>query len=215
MLVSLIASVFVRPGAIIVSNNLPATTEQLRDFAKLCGERQGRIVVIDCDPLLELDPNSPLESLRLNGFHDLEGYRFEKEESELNPYYAEMVGRAKGIVVVGHDGANVQRLCNRDARQNIFRKFIESGGIFFGIGPGATAVGDKILIDGKTMPGLSIFDGIITTDYFAKHKELSLRKAYFGSRLQLGVGLNKDEWMIFRDGLIEKKVGSPQVFLRE
>ncbi len=199
----------------MVSNNLPITTEQLRAFSDLCGGRTKKVLVIHFDGGWVNDPQDQMASLQHYGFRDLIGYQFENVESGSNGYYAELVAQVNGIVVVGHDDNSALRLCDRDLRQRIFGKFIERGGIMFGIGPGAIAVGDKMLIGNNPGPGLSIFDGIITTDYYANHKEIHLRNAYFGSRLQLGIGLNRDEWLVFRDGVIEKKVGSPQVFLRE
>jgi hypothetical protein len=216
MFLSLLASVIVRHGAIMVSNNLPVTAEQLRNFESLCSNgRKAGIVVIDVDKDEWPDRFELSELIRKSGFENTAHARFEKAEPKQLKFLEELISGSQAVIVAGHDEPSILRVFGRDWCQQIFGKFIERGGTWFGIGPGAKVLGDRMLVGDKTQPGLSLFDGIITTDYYAKHNEIPLRNAYFGSRLQLGIGLNRDEWMIFRDGLIEKKVGTPQVFLRE
>ena len=212
MLLSLLATVTIKHGAIMVSNNLPISPEALRDFAEVCVKGfKSRIVIIDVDQGERKDQVELAEQFRKSGFEDTANARFSKAEPKQLEFLEGIVGESQAIVVAGYDQKSLLRIFNRDWCQRVFGKFLERGGTWFGIGPGATIVGDRIVVGDKIQLGLSIFDGIITTDYYDRHKELSLRNAYFGSRLQLGVGLNHDEWIVFRDGII----GLPQVFLRE
>ena len=76
-------------------------------------------------------------------------------------------------------------------------------------------VGNPMLDGEKTTEGIGLIDAIVDTHYYVRHREIRLRNAFFGCRVQYGFGLDEGEWVVIRDNLIEKKVGTPQVFLRE
>lgn len=200
----------------MVSNNLPVTKDQIQEFAQLCDGKKRFVLILDFDHVEHEDRFDISYQISANGFTDFAFCRFDHAaDANLVEDLEHKVNIAAGIIVAGHEPDSILKVFSRSWCQEVFSRFIKRGGTWFGIGPGATVVGDKMLVGDKTQPGLSLFDGIITTDYYSQHKEIPLRNAYFGSRLQLGIGLNQDEWMVFRDGLIEKKVGIPQVFLRE
>lgn len=96
-----------------------------------------------------------------------------------------------------------------------FVDFVDHGGVWCALGASATLAGESAFSGDERISGLALFDGIVQIDYLKKHREMPLRNAYFQTRVQLGIGLDADEWLVLRDNVIEKKVGQPQVFLRE
>ena len=200
----------------MVSNSLPVTSDQVSEFASLCGGKTAKILVLNFERDERFVRDDLVIGLSKAGFTDLSICNFPtRADLQQKDRFSRLVTQASGLMIAGKAPTSLFQAFDREWCQKIFSKFIDHGGTWFGIGPPASVIGDRILTGEKTEPGLSLFDGIITVDYYAKHQELPLRNAYFSSRLQHGIGLNQGEWMVFRDVVIEKKVGSPQVFLRE
>lgn len=104
---------------------------------------------------------------------------------------------------------------DRRSCQSLFAKLLDKGVNFIGIDNGASLMGDPAFYGDKVGEGLGLIDAVVDFDHHVKNREIRLRNAYFSSRVQLGIGLDPNECLILRDTMIEKKIGSPQVFLRE
>lgn len=104
---------------------------------------------------------------------------------------------------------------DRRSCQSLFSKLLDKGVNFIGIDNGASLMGDPAFYGDKVGEGLGLIDAVVDFDHHVKNREIRLRNAYFSSRVQLGIGLDPNECLILRDTMIEKKIGSPQVFLRE
>ena len=191
------------------------TPEMVQDFADLCGGKTSEVVILPQAHKNPEDGTSSLALLQKSGFtnvylarnSEFSGSERDRLEAHLN--------HASGIWVPGGDQSLFLKRFGLDWCQRVFPKLIERGVNWFGTSAGAMVVGNPMLIDDKVIEGIGLIDAIVDTHYFVRHREMRLRNAFFGCRVQYGYGLDAGEWVVVRDNLIEKKVGKPQVFLRE
>lgn len=191
------------------------TPDLLDTFGKLCGGKEASILIL---PQTLETPSKALpikETLNEAGF----GHVFmspwptftDKDRKALE----DRISKAAAIWVPDGDQSLFLKRFGADWCHKAFTKFIERGGTWCGVNAGATLAGDPMFDGETTGPGIGLIDAVVDYDYYAKHREIRLRNAFFGCRVQLGIGLDNGEWLVIRDTIIEKKVGSPQVFLRE
>jgi cyanophycinase len=208
---------FVPPhhGACLLVGGGRTTPEMVSAFADLCRGKTGEIVVL---PQCHQNPavgNSSVSLLQKSGFANIWMAPYstvteaDRKELEIK------LDHAVGIWVPGGDQTLFIKRFGLAWCQRVFPKLIERGVNWFGTSAGAMLVGNPMLVDKSTTEGIGLIDGIVDTHYFVRHRELRLRSAFFGCRVQYGFGLDEGEWVILRDNLIERKEGSPQIFLRE
>ncbi len=191
------------------------TTEMVKGFAELCGGTTGEIVVLSQTHANPADGEGSVKLLQKNGFvHVSLVKNTEFSEPERDALEANL-GRAAGVWIPGGDQSLFIKRLGLAWCQRVFPNLTNHGLNWFGTSAGAMVVGNPMLVDDATTEGIGLIDGIVDTHYFVRHRELRLRKAFFGCRVQYGFGLDEGEWIVLRDNLIEKKVGTPQIFLRE
>lgn len=217
MLVSLVAfAVLPKHGAFLLEGGGTITPDMLNAFAELCGGKDKKIVVLAqslFDAKWGTESKKILESAKFTNV--VIESRNTLSDSDLVSLERKLDGAAGIWVPEGEESIFFRRL-NLPWCQKVFPKMIAKGVNWFGTGVGAKIVGTTVVTKSLDNPeGIGLIDGIVETKYFVDHRELQLRKAFFGCRVQYGFGLDPGEWIILRDNLIEKKVGSPQVFLRE
>lgn len=215
MLLPLLAATIVKQGAFLLSNNLPITQEQLVTLADLVGNPKAKIVVLAIDDKLVSESETAYRSLLSGKFTDASLETFQALDPKTIEHMEAVVGAAKVVIVIAKQTPSLFNSLDRNRCQKLLRKFIDGGGIWFGVGIGAELIGDPRVDGAESSFGLGIFDGVVATDYYASHRENLLRNTFFHSRTQLGLGLDKGDWMVIRDNMIEKKFGMPHVILRE
>ena len=193
----------------------PTTAAMVQDFKNLCGGTIPEVVILPQSEPNPEDGKAIVALLQKNGFTDLYMSRTsiftESEKSELEL----RLSNAVAVWVPDGDPALFVKRLGLAWCQRVFPKLIEKGVNWFGCGGGAELVGNPMFDRAKTVEGIGLIDAVVDTHYYTRHHEMRLRKAFFSCRVQYGLGLDEGEWVIIRDNLIEKKVGVPQVFLRE
>ncbi len=185
-------------GALLLSGGNALTLDILHSLKDLNGGLSGSVLVLGDE-----DQSQPFVS-------DLTKFGFSNVSTRPD---ADAIDQAKILVV---PNSNPKRWMSHFGKNALsYVDFIEHGGTWCAFGASATLAGESAFEGEEKIPGLALFDGIVQVDYLKKHREIPLRNAYFQTRVQLGIGLDADEWLVLRDNVIEKKVGQPQVFLRE
>jgi cyanophycinase len=202
-------------GAFLLVGGGKTTPEMVSTFAELCGGKSGTIIVLPQCHKNPQDGNSSVALLQKSGFTNIWMAPYsdliDSDRSELES----KLDHAAGIWVPGGDQSLFLSRFGLAWCQRVFPKLIERGVNWFGTSAGAMIVGNPMLVGDKSSEGIGLIDAIVDTHYFVRHRELRLRKAFFGCRVQYGFGLDEGEWIVLRDNLIQKKVGTPQIFLRE
>lgn len=191
------------------------TTEMVTSFASLCGGTTGEIVVLGQTHRKPEDGKSSVALLAKNGFTNLFLSTTESFSDSERAALEFHLNRAVGIWVPGGDQSLFIKRLGLAWCQRVFPRLIDRGVNWFGTSAGAMVVGNPMIFDATTVEGIGLIDAVVDTHYYVRHREMRLRKAFFGCRAQYGFGLDEGEYVIVRDNLIEKKVGTPQVFLRE
>ena len=211
----LVFSILPKHGAFLLVGGGSTTFDMVKAFAELCGGYSGEIVVLPQVHVKPEDGDTSIKFLKKNGFTNVflvKNAEFsDNDRIELEAH----LGKAVGIWVPGGNQSLFLKRFGLEWCQRVFPKLIDKGVNWFGTSAGAMLVGNPMLDGNSIVEGIGLIDGIVDTHYFVRHRELRLRKAFFSCRAQYGFGLDEGEWIILRDNLIEKKVGSPQVFLRE
>jgi cyanophycinase len=184
-------------------------------FADLCGGYSGEIVVLPQVHARPKDGEKSVKFLKQNGFTNVFLVKNEEFSDSERTDLESHLTKASGIWVPGGNQSLFIKRFGLEWCQRVFPKLINQGVNWFGTSAGAMLVGNPMLDGDKIVEGIGLIDGIVDTHYFVRHREMRLRKAYFSCKVQYGFGLDEGEWIILRDNQIEKKVGSPQVFLRE
>ena len=216
MIASLLAlSILPKHGAFLLVGGGSTKDEMAKAFGELCGDMAGEVIVLPQVHTKPDDGESSDKFLKKNGFTNV--YIVKNTEfTDTNRKDLEAhLDKAVGIWVPGGNQALFLKRFGLEWCQRVFPKFIERGGNWFGTSAGAMLVGNPMLDGQKITEGIGLIDAIVDTHYFVRHREMRLRNAFFSSHVQYGFGLDEGEWIILRDNQIEKKVGSPQVFLRE
>ena len=217
MLASLLGcSLLIQHGAFLLVGGGKTTDEMVQAFADLCGGKKGEIVVLAQVHQKPADGKSSVELLQKSGFTSIyledHGEFSEADRASLE----KQLDQAVGIWVPGGDQSLFVKRLGLAWCQRVFPRLIDRGVNWFGTSAGAMVVANPMIVDDKTTTeGLGLIDAVVDTHYFVRHRELRLRNAFFGCRVQYGFGLDESEWVIVRNNLIEKKVGLPQIFLRE
>ena len=189
--------------------------EMLDSFAELCGGKDKPVLIL---PQCRQDPKDGLEcktTLSDAGFTNVQ-VNLATETSELATVaLAKSLSKGAFVVIPNGDPSLFVKRFGQKWCQRIFPTMIQRGGAWLGMNSSASLVGDPLINGEKTEPGIGLIDAVVDFDYISGHHELRLRKAYFSCRVQLGIGLDPGDWLVLRDGVVEKKVGLPQVFLRE
>lgn len=208
-------SILPKHGAILLVGGGKTTTEMIEAFSSLCGGKTGEIVILPQAHMNPEDGKSSSTLLQKGGFTNV--YLVKNSEFSDSEKIAieDHLNHAAGIWVPGGDQSLFLKRFGLDWCQRVFPKLIERGVNWFGTSAGAMVVGNPMLIGNKVTEGIGLIDAVVDTHYFVRHREMRLRNAFFGCRVQYGFGLDEGEWVVIRDNLIEKKVGTPQVFLRE
>jgi cyanophycinase-like exopeptidase len=206
----LLCRVIAKHGALLLAGGGPITTDLIKDFSDLCGGTKAKIIILPQTLSMPKGGESIFMLLQKSGFTNL--YVASNSEKAL---LEDRLNHAAGILIPDGDQALFVQRFGLAWCQRVFPKLIDQGVNWFGNGTGAMLAGDRMFYGDKIGEGLSLFDGLVDSHYFSQHHELRLRNAYFSCRLQFGFGLDVGEWVVVRDNLIEKKVGVPQVFLRE
>ena len=216
MIVSLLASlVFAKHGALMLVGGTQVTPEILKTLGELSGGKDTSIVILG---QAMAKPNEALKwKVQLNdsGFGHVFLEALDRFTDEDRKKLEGRLDQSSAVWVPDGDAALFIKRFGLAWCHKVFTKFIERGGTWCGFNAGAALAGDPMFEGETSVAGIGLIDAVVDYDYYDKHRELRLRNAYFGCRAQLGIGLNPGEWMVIRDTVIEKKVGQPQVFLRE
>lgn len=216
MITSLLAlAILPKHGAFLLVGGGSSTPEMVKAFADLCGGYSGEIVVLAQVHAKPSDGEKSVKFLKQNGFTNVFLVKDEEFSDSEKVELESHLTKASGVWVPGGNQSLFIKRFGLEWCQKVFPKLINQGVNWFGTSAGAMLVGNPMLDGDKITEGIGLIDAIVDTHYFVRHREMRLRKAFFSCKVQYGFGLDEGEWIILRDNQIEKKVGSPQVFLRE
>ncbi|MBS1727183.1 MAG: hypothetical protein JST51_10725 [Armatimonadetes bacterium] len=205
----LLASTFVKHGAVVLVGDAIAPSAVFDSFAEQIGGRHAPVLVFE---QAEAKPDAMDRQLADAGFDRVTVVSDTTFSSDRRAEVAKMLSEARGVWVPDGDANLFLKRLGPEWCRRVFPAFIERGGAWCGLRAGAALAGD-FRLDGEN--GVGVLDGIVDYDHFVGHHELRLRKTYFTTKVQLGIGLDPGEWVVVRDSVIEKKIGQPWVFLRE
>jgi cyanophycinase len=211
----LLFSVLPKSGAFLLVGGGRTSSEMAKAFADLCGGYSGEIVVLPQVHIKPEDGEKSVKFLTKCGFTRVFLVKNAEFTDADRDALESRLTKASGIWVPGGSQALFIKRFGLEWCQRVFPKLINQGVNWFGTSAGAMMVGNPMLDGDKITEGIGLIDGIVDTHYLVRHREMRLRKAYFSCKVQYGFGLDEGEWIILRDNLIEKMVGSPQIFLRE
>lgn len=208
-------------GAFLLAGGGSTSKEMVAEFARLCGGKQDKIVVLAQTREDPSKGSSSVDLLKESGFSNVELVA-DKEVSEVRRKELEATfASAKGFWVPGGD----QNLLIERFGQKWFHDQIDAqikrGACWFGTSAGAMAVSDPMIAgnlpDGnpKIAPGAGLIDFLIDTHFRTRKRENRMRFAFHRGKYQMAIGLDEGEWVVVRDHQIEKKFGDPMIVLKE
>lgn len=212
----ILASLLVlKSGAYMLVGGGTTTPEMVKKFADLCGGWDAKIVVLGQTHKEPTDATKSREFLLKQGFKTVELYEDKDFTLERKRALAASILSAQGIWVPGGDQRLIVERLGADWGKNLFEKAIKNGTNWFGTSAGAMCVSDPMIRDEVTEPGFGLIDFLIDTHFVKRNREMRLKRAFFGGKAGMGIGLDEGEWIIIRNNQIEETKGSPRILHRE
>ncbi|MEY4882140.1 MAG: hypothetical protein RLZ87_1573 [Armatimonadota bacterium] len=218
---SLSVNISPKPGAFLLAGGGTTTKEMVEEFAKLCGGKDGRILVL---AQTREDPTkgaSSLTFLKENGFSDpllIDDKELSVERKKsLEDEFAKAIGF---WVPGGNQNLVIERFGQKWFHDNVSLA-IKRGANWFGTSAGAMVVSDPMIGGNnpdnspKIVPGAGLLDVLIDTHFKTRNRKERMRITFHRGKYQMAVGLDEGEWIILRDSQIEKKYGEPMIMLKE